>query len=102
MSKMNRAAIFCIMQCALAFLILANSAAAQTLLLSSPDGVVGHPYGETTPLLRKMLEPETELVVDFDLKRVRTEGGLADFQALVLHGHYPPDDVAERAIEAFV
>jgi len=74
----------------------------RTLLLSSPDGVVAHPYGETTPLLRSILEPKTELVVDLDLERVKSEGGLADFQALVLHGQYPPDDAAERALEAFV
>jgi hypothetical protein len=64
----------------------------------------GHPFGETAPLTENILrDGGFEVTREENLNRVKQPGGLADFDAVVLHGRFPDrDDQAERSFESFV
>jgi hypothetical protein len=77
--------------------------AARVLFITGGDPA-GHPFHETGPLTRQILEEGGFDVVETDnLERVKTEGGLDEFGAIVLHGRFHlRDEPAEKGFERFV
>lgn len=73
------------------------------ILLITGGDPAGHPFGETAPLIHDILAEAFDLHEETNLDRIKQEGGLDGYDAVVLHGRFPwRDEQAELGFESYV